>query len=160
VPIEIDDSQEAKTDNTNHHQRRHVSSPSARHKRSSRPKQTLHPSPTFDEIPVLSFSHATSGHGRYEGSSVDHALRRKLDEDDYARENARHSRAPAPSDANGSLEHREEEGSDPMEGISQSTHNLQLDGVNDGSVVRETPEPDVRSAALQNGWSRDDPLLL
>jgi sentrin-specific protease 7 len=160
VPIEIDDSQEVKTDDTNHHQPRHVSSPPARRKPSSRPKQTLHPSPNFEEISLSSFSRATSGHSQHEGGSVDRALRRKLDEDDNARGNARHQRAPAPSDVDGSLERREEEGSDPMEGISQSTHDLQLDGVNDGSVVRETPEPDVRSPALRNGWSRDDPLLL
>lgn len=82
-----------------------------------------------------------------------------MDGDDYFREKARRSRVPAPSDANASIQ-RKEEVSDPMEGISQSTNQLQLDGVNDGSIVRETPEPDERSRVAQNGWSRQDPLLL
>ncbi|KAI4942214.1 hypothetical protein J4E91_010188 [Alternaria rosae] len=55
---------------------------------------------------------------------------------------------------------RREEGSDPMEGISQSTHDLQLDGVNDGSVVQETPEPEKRTTTVRTGWSRDNHTLL
>jgi sentrin-specific protease 7 len=154
APIEIDDSQEAKVVSADHGQ--HVQASS----NPPRPKQTLHPSPSVQEISRSSFSIGKSKHGQREGSPVDRALRVWMDEDDYAREKARRASAPAPNDTNDSVERREEEASDPMEGISQSTNQLQLDGVNDGSVVRETPEPDERSPVAHSGWSRQDPLLL
>lgn len=162
APIEIDDSQEVKVVNANHRQHVQASSITQRKPSShaSRPKQTLRPLQSVQEISRSSFSIENSKHRQREGSPVDRALRTWMDEDDYAREKTRRSRAPAPSDANDSFERREEEVSDPMEGISQSTNQLQLDGVNDGSVVRETPEPCERSPVVQNGWSRQDPLLL
>ncbi|KAL1799036.1 hypothetical protein ACET3X_003073 [Alternaria dauci] len=61
---------------------------------------------------------------------------------------------------NDALERKDAEGSDSVEGISQSTNQLQLDGINDGSVVRETPEPDERGSVAQHGTSRQDPLIL
>ncbi|KAI4650409.1 hypothetical protein J4E93_002765 [Alternaria ventricosa] len=161
VPIEIKDSQEVKVINDNHRQQVQAASTAQRKvaSRYARPSEGLRPSPTFEEIPRLSCSTKTSKHGQHEGSPVDSALQTKLDEDDYARDKARRSEAPAPSNTDGSLGRREET-SDPMEGISQSTHDLQLDGVNDGSVVQETPEPEERSTTVGTGWSRDNPTLL
>ncbi|KAI4687010.1 uncharacterized protein J4E84_005381 [Alternaria hordeiaustralica] len=161
VPIEIKDSQEVKVINANHRQQVQAAStaqrkPASRHAHSS---EGLRPSPTFEENPRLSYSTKTSKHGQHEGTPVDSALQTKLDEDDYARDKARRSEAPVPSNMDGSMERREE-ACDPMEGISQSTHDLQLDGVNDGSVVQETPEPEEGSATVQTGWSRDNPTLL
>ncbi|KAI4627784.1 hypothetical protein J4E80_001918 [Alternaria sp. BMP 0032] len=161
APIEIKDSQEVKDINVNHRQQVQAAptaqrKPASRHAHSS---EGLRPSPTFEEIPRLSYSTKTSKHGQHEGTPVDSALQTKLDEDDYARDKARRSEAPASSNMDGSLERREE-ASDPMEGISQSTHDLQLDGVNDGSVVQETPEPEEKSTTVQTGWSRDNPTLL
>ncbi|KAI4713706.1 hypothetical protein J4E89_001153 [Alternaria sp. Ai002NY15] len=161
APIEIKDSQEVKVINVNHRQQVQAA-PTAQRKPAScyaHSSEGLRPSPTFEEIPRLSYSTKTSKHGQHEGTPVDSALQTKLDEDDYARDKARRSEAPAPSNIDGALERREEV-CDPMEGISQSTHELQLDGVNDGSVVQETPEPEEKSTTVQTGWSRDNPTLL
>jgi sentrin-specific protease 7 len=161
APIEINDSQEVQVIDVDHRQQAQPSSfaqrkPPSRH---PHPREGLRPSPTFEGNTHSSSSFKTSKHGQHEGTPVDGALRTKLDEDDHARDNVQRSRAPNPSEGIGALESREEI-LDPVAGISQSTHDLQLDGVNDGSVVEETPEPEETSTAVQTGWSRDNPLLL
>lgn len=162
APIQIDDSQEVEVVSATH--RQHVQATSiAQRKLSShhpRPKQTLHPSPSLEEISRSSFNSEHPKHGQREGRPIDSALRTRMDEDDHPRKKAQRSTAPAPGEGNDPLERRDEEGSDSIERISQSTDQLQLDGINDGSVVRETPEPDEKGPVAQNGGSRQDPLLL
>jgi sentrin-specific protease 7 len=114
----------------------------------------------LEEISRSSFNSEHPKHGQREGRPVDSALRTQMDEDDHPRKKVQRSTAPAPGEGNDPLERRDEEGSDSIERISQSTNQLQLDGINDGSVVRETPEPDEKGPVAQNGGSRQDPLLL
>ncbi|KAH7550921.1 hypothetical protein BM1_10294 [Bipolaris maydis] len=140
VPIEIKDSQEAE-----------VAGPGlrpplqprvgTRHMPSQppRPIQMLQPSPSFEEIPQLPPRSKIVEPGKQDaltGSQVD---------DDYERDHARRSIAPGPSQPSQNLQRSEEGTEDPVEAISQSTDQMQLDGTQD-SIVRETPEP-ARSPA-------------
>lgn len=137
VPIEIKDSQEAKVAGPG---LRHPLQPRAdtRHMSSlqpPRPIQILQSSPSFEEIPRPPPRSKIIEPGR-KGASTGGQV-----DDDYERDHARRSRAPDPSQPSQNLQRSEEETEDPVEAISQSTDQMQLDGTQDSSIVRETPEP-------------------
>ncbi|KNG46101.1 ulp1 protease family protein [Stemphylium lycopersici] len=146
MPIEIEDSQEMQVVDSG--QNRHFQPSLFPHRRSPshspRPKQTSSISSSLEEILSLSRQEKNGG-VRPPRPSLDRQLEAKLDKDDHARR----SRAPSASAPKHSLTRIEEVGRDAVEAISQSTDRMQLDGVDDGSIVRETPEPDRRSPAAR-----------
>ncbi|EUC46741.1 hypothetical protein COCMIDRAFT_91958 [Bipolaris oryzae ATCC 44560] len=137
VPIEIKDSQEMEIAG------RGLCPPlqpraSACHIPSSRPPrpiQMLQPSPSFEEIPRLP-PRSKIVELRKKGASTGGQA-----DDDYERDHARRSRAPGPSQPSQNFQRGEEGTKDPVEAISQSTDQMQLDGTQDSIIVRETPEP-------------------
>ena len=146
MPIEIEDSQEMQVVDPEQDRQLHPSLFAHRRppSHSPEPKQNSSVSPSFGEISSLS-PQDKHGDNRPPRPSIHRQLEAKLDEDDHARR----SRAPSASAPKHSLTCTEEVARDPMEAISQSTDRMQLDGVDDGSIVRETPEPDRRSPAVR-----------
>jgi sentrin-specific protease 7 len=148
MPIEIEDSQEANPTVSRYFQQPRTE-PSAQRKPPS-PKPSLRHSPSIEEIecpsPVPKRKQRQS-----EASFPGHALGKELDVQDYARDQSRRSKAPAPPS---SLNRTDEAEPDSAEEISQSTGRMQLDGADDyydDAVVRETPEPGRRSPNMQGG---------
>lgn len=137
APIEIKDSQEMEVEGPG---LRPPLQPRAdkHHMPSSqppRPIQMLQPSPSFEEIPPpLPHSKIV------ESGKKDTSTGGQVD-DDYEKDHARRSRAPDPSQPSQNLQRSEEGTDDTVEAISQSTDQMQLDGTQDSTIVRETPEP-------------------
>ena len=155
-PIEIEDSQEAHTTVSRYFQQAQTE-PSVQRKppsRSGRPKPSLRHSPSIEEIEPPS-SVPKRKQRQHEEPFPSGALEKELDVQDYARDQSRRSKAPAPP----SFNRTDEAEPDLAEEISQSTGRMQLDGADDDdAIVRETPEPGRRSPDVQGGWSRTDPL--
>jgi sentrin-specific protease 7 len=160
-PIEIQDSQEIKSTATQSPQRPHLGSPVRKkrnHKSPQTPNKLLH-EPSFQELSCLPPQVAPRKPDPSERKDISTLLEASLDADDQVRNVRKRakSRSVELEVPSTDPEQADETVLDLMEVDSQGLD--PMDMAEDGTFVRETPEPARRSPPLEESWVAGKTLL-